>query len=193
MKNFIDNLKPISGEATISLCNIATGYAKRREREILEAIKSNVSWAEYRRLVDDFHRMFLVRQFVAHNVICDNGKAVLARILANDFTYTGVPNYCALGTGTSAGVHTDTKLGTEAYRKLIAAKTFVGLATYLSTFFSATECSGTYKEIGHFIDGTAAADSGQIWSHIGDPDTAELPVTKNTSSSLTIDYKSLFN
>jgi hypothetical protein len=193
MKKFTDNLKPISGEATVSVCKVVTSYAKRREQEILEAIKAKVNWQEYRRLVDDFHKMFLVRQFVAHNVICDRGKAVLARILANDFTYSGVPNYCSLGTGTSAGDHADTKLGTEVYRKLIAAKTFVGLSTYLSTFFGATECSGTYKEIGHHIDGTAAADSGQIWSHIGDPDTAELPVTKTTSSSLTIDYKSTFN
>ena len=192
MKTFTDNSK-ISGQATISLCDVATAYAKRREKEILEAIKAKISWEEYRQLLDGFHNRFVSRQFVAHNVICDNGKAVLARILGNDFTYSGVPNYCALGTGTSAGAHADTKLGTETYRKLIAAKTFVGLATYLSSFFSAAECSGTYKEVGHFIDGTAAADSGQIWSHIGDPDSGDLPVTKTISTTLTVDYKSLFS
>ena len=195
MKIFLkDNQKSgINGQATITTCDVSSPIAKRREREIIEAIKGKVSWQEYRGLIDDFHNLFFKKQVLVHNVICDNGKYVLARILANDFTYSGVCNYCALGTGTSAGAHTDTKLGTEVYRKLISAKTYVLGKTYLSTFFTAAECSGTYKEIAHYIDGTVVVDTGQIWSHIGDPDTAELPITKSLSDSLTVDYSCSFN
>ena len=193
MKIKISDSSNINGQAIITTCDILSAVAKRREREIIEAIKNNISWQEYRGLIDDFHRLFMKRQVLVHNVICDNGKKVFSRILANDFTYSGVANYCALGTGTSAGVHTDTQLGTEVYRNLISAKTFVLLKTYLSTFFAAGDCNGTYKEVGHFIDATATVNSGQMWSHIGDPDTAELPVTKTDSDSLTIDYSSTWS
>jgi|GEM_PF-6141636 len=187
-----DIIKPISGQATISLCDVSTKYARDREREIMEALKAGIGFDEFRKLADEFYARFLKRQFVAENVVCDSGKAVLAQHLANDFTYT-IPNYCLLGTNAAAGDHANTILGAETYRKLINSRAAIGLATYLSTWFMAAECSGTYYEIGHVIGGTASANTGQLWSRIADPDTAELPITKSTAESLTVDYKSLFS
>ena len=192
IKTKINDGISIQGQAIITTCDVSSQYAKRREQEILEAIKKTVPWGVYRSLVDDFNNRFIKRQVLVNNVVCNNGKKVFAKILSGNFTYSGVANYCALGTGNSSSAKTDTKLGTEAFRKLISSKTYVDLATYLSTFFSAGDCNGTYYEIAHYIDGTITADSGQIWSHICNPDTAELPITKGVSDSLTVDYKSLY-
>lgn len=200
-----------SGIYTVSKCDTRDPVAKRMEREITEIIawgKSFVAaagndpalrdknrliaWKEYRRAIEDFHRLFLVQQIVIHNKVVDRGTEMLARIISGDITYTGVINYCALGTGSAAGAAGDTQLGTEVFRKLISSGTYSANAAFISTFFTATETTGTYGEVGHFIDGTGSANSGRLFSRIGDPDTTELPVVKSSSESLTIDYKALF-
>jgi len=180
---FKENIK-IKGEAILSICDMSSLEAQNLQSRISKAFGQ-----EYRSLVDELHSKFLKRRVVIPNLIPTVGRTVFAMILSNTLTYTGVLNYCALGTDPTGSANANIKLGTEVFRKLISSKTYSANVAYISTFFTATETTGTYKEVGHFIDGGVGADSGQLFSRIADPETAELPLTKSNTESLTIDYK----
>jgi len=177
------NLK-IKGEATISVCDVSSPEALELQNKI-----SKASGSEYHKLVGELHSKFLKKQVTIKNLCPTIGRTVIAARLAGTFTYTLKINYCALGTDDTAAANENTKLGAEVFRKLVSSSTYDANVAYFSTFFTATETTGTYKEIGHFIDGTGAADSGQLFSRITGSETAELPLTKSATESLTIDYK----
>jgi len=101
-----------------------------------------------------------------NNIIVTTGRAVLARLLAGDATYSGEINYGALGTDNTAPVNADTTLGTEVYRKLASSQAFEDNIAYIDFFYEAGDTDGTYEEFGNFIDGGAGADTGQLFSHI---------------------------
>ncbi len=177
------------GDVTYTVCDITSKKAKKLQAKIVDAIDNKYDWKLYRKLVAELHEKFKVRQFEFHNAVVVAGRAVLARLLAGDATYSGEINYCALGDYTATATGTDTELGNEKYRKLISSQTSADNVAYISTFFTATEVDGTFEEVGHFIDGTGTKDSGQLFSRISSPNTAELPVVKSNTESLTIDYK----
>ncbi|MEI8360940.1 MAG: hypothetical protein WCG01_02335 [bacterium] len=108
----------------------------------------------------------LVRAEEIKNVICANGFNAVARRLAGDTTYTGIINKMILGTGSGTPAETDTQLFTETYRNNTASATASGKVSYLTGYFTETECVGTYTEFGNCIDGLAGANTGQLWSHI---------------------------
>lgn len=178
----------ITGKAILTFCNVSSKEAKRMEKRVIHA-SENGSWRTYQILKNEFHKKFGVRTLVIDNLVSRGGRTILARILKGDITYSGEINYCALGTGEAASTTSDTKLATEQHRKQISSGAYSNYKTYISTFFTAGEFQGTIKEIGHFIDGAAGADTGQLWSRIADPETAELPITKTAIQSLTIDYE----
>jgi hypothetical protein len=103
----------------------------------------------------------------AHNLIATVGRNVLARLLTGDVTYSGQINYGALGSSSTAPNNSDTQLGTEVYRKLFASHTTDGNnVAYVDFFYAATDTNGTYNEFGNFIDGTASANTGRLFSHV---------------------------
>lgn len=113
------------------------------------------------------------RVYRVKNTIQLAGRAVIARRLAGNETYTGKLNYGALMT---AGP-------TEAYRKLNTSATYDDALAkaYVSWFFTATEVSGTFVEWRNYIDGTETAGSGQEWSRVS------VNWTKSNSETLTVD------
>ena len=137
----------IKGRAILSLCDVTSHKAKEMEKKIVEAILRGVGWEEYRQMIDEFHRLFLKRQILLKNLLPTVGRAVIARILSGDFTYSGEINYCALGTDDTASSNSDTELGTEVYRKLVSTSTYSSNEASISTFYTATETTGTYKEV----------------------------------------------
>jgi hypothetical protein len=107
------------------------------------------------------------RHHAAHNLVATVGRNVLARLLVGDVTYSGQINYGALGTSSTTPNNSDTQLGTEVYRKLYASHTTDGNnVVYIDFFYAATDTNGTYNEFGNFIDGTASANTGRLFSHI---------------------------
>lgn len=186
-KNFFrDNIFP-KGKAVFTFCKIKTPEAIALQEKICKLAKEG-TWEKYQQAVKELHSKFKVREIVIDNLVMRVGRTILARILKGDFTYTGEINYCALGTGQTASTTSETRLVQELYRKQVSSKAYSTYHTYVSTFFTAGECSGTYKEIAHIIDGTATINTGQMWSRIADPETAELPITKSSQESLTVDY-----
>lgn len=119
----------------------------------------------YLQLVNELKRLFQVREYQIHNLVTTRGRSVLMQRLANVTTYTGIINYGALGTSSTAVNNADTQLGTEVFRKVVASASYTDNVAFIDFFFSKADCNGTYQEFGNFIDATGAANSGQIFTH----------------------------
>lgn len=102
----------------------------------------------------------------ARNIIPTTGRAVLARIIAGDVTYTGEVDYGALGSAASpAFTNASTQLTTEVYRSQADSQAFDDNIAYIDWFIAAGDVADqTFEEFGAFIDGTGSANSGQAWS-----------------------------
>jgi len=101
----------------------------------------------------------------ATNLIPTTGRNVLARRLAGDITYSGEVDYGALGSGTTAFTNASTQLNTEVYRAQAASQSFDNNIAYIDWFIASGDVANqTFEEFGAFIDGSAAADTGQAWS-----------------------------
>jgi hypothetical protein len=108
-------------------------------------------------------------------------------MVANNFTdatpdNTMLFNKALLGSGTSTPDDDDHQLQTETYRNNIASKSNVANIAYATAYFNATETSGTYREAGIVVDGTASANTGILVSRVA------INITKLTSQTLTLDY-----
>jgi len=119
------------------------------------------------------------------NLIAKVGRSVFAAILAHVTTNTGAIEWGALGDDTTAPAASDTTLGNETIRK---APNSYGQGAgdntnkaYITFIFAVDEAVGTHKEFGTFIDGSAAADSGVLFSHVA------VDWVKTDQQSLTID------
>ena len=100
------------------------------------------------------------------NVIANVGFQVIGEILTGVYGDTGEIDFMALGDDNTAPTAGDTALGNEVYRNATFSGTVSGNITYLTAVYTETEVSGTFEEFGNFIDGSGAADSGELWSHV---------------------------
>lgn len=139
--------------------------------------------SRYQALRDAYHgkAMIAVREHV--NLAPTVGRSVLAQRLAGTTTYTGTINYGAIGSSTTTPTNGDTQLGTETYRQTVSSATYVNNIAYLSVFIAAGTATGTHYEGGLFIDGTGAANSGQLFSHV----LFSPAISKGALNSLTLD------
>lgn len=152
-------------------------------------LSDQIGWAQdngdskmAKNLLDELNGRFAVSREVVYNLVPTVGRAIFSARLSGTTTYTGIVNKVALGSGSTPPANSDTKLTTETYRNTILSATYASNIAYLTGFFTAAETSGTYAEVGLFIDGTGTANSGQIFSH------ALAAITKSSIVSLTIDW-----
>jgi hypothetical protein len=108
-------------------------------------------------------------------------------MIANNFVdatpdNTMLVNKALLGTSTTTPATSDTQLGAETYRNNLASKSNVANLAYATAYFNATETSGTYREAGIVVDGTASANTGVLISRVA------INITKTTSQTLTLDW-----
>jgi len=169
----IGNIKcKINDQSTLSVDEIL--YNKFLKNELY---KGKIDRKEYLSKLIFGETKFIT---VNHNIIANVGFNVLARLLANDTTYSGYINYAGLGTGTTTAVATDTTLETETFRNAQFSASFDGTKALLTAFFDTGEVEGTFKEFGNFIDGTPSADSGILFSRVN------INWTKNLIDTMTI-------
>lgn len=117
------------------------------------------------------------------NLIPTVGRTMIANNLTSTSpTNTMRINYVALGTGVTAPANGDTTLQTETYRNAVASQTNASNIAYATGFFTATETSGTFRETGLFSNGTAAANSGVLFSRVA------INITKAVTETLTVDW-----
>lgn len=115
------------------------------------------------------------------NSIVSVGRQVFARRLTNDTTYTGIVNYGALGTSSTAINDAQTQLVAEVKRKLVAVYSRTTDTATLRFFYSKADTNGTYQEFGTFIDGTSTVNTGQMFNRV-----LTGGWTKSSSESLTV-------
>jgi len=148
---------------------------------IIQSIGSEAS-----ELIAELNERFQKREILVENITTTVGRAAIASRLAGASTYTGMVNYTALGSSSTAAAVGDTTLGTEVYRKALSSGTAISNVAYLETFFNATETSGTYQEYGMFIDGTSTANSGQMFNRFTQAITKSASETLNVRSVITL-------
>ena len=126
----------------------------------------------------------LADEQIVDNLIVTVGKAAIANQLT-----AGSPspdpllvNYVALGTGTNAPAAGDTTLQTETYRKVTASANNVSNVASITGFFTAAETSGTFREAGLFIAGTASDNTGTLLSRVA------INIAKTTAQTMTISW-----
>lgn len=172
----------LKGKYIFTLADIVTDEAKRLASMIEGYRERGNDPAQMKRLIDILNQQFGQKPLVVENLIPTVGRSVLAQRLANTLTYTGTVNKVALGTGNASPSNSDTTLATETYRNNAASLTYANNISYITGFFTAAECNGTYAEVGLFIDGAAGANTGQLFSR------ALASITKSSIQTLTIDW-----
>lgn len=142
-------------------------------------------WARYKEALNDFLRLFLVRQRCVENITCTAGRSVLMQRLSGITTYTGIVNYGTLGSSNTAPAIGQTTLGTEVYRKALSSGTYASNVAYLENFYTTTETSGTYEEYGFVIDGTGSANTGQQFNRFTTTTVKSVTESMNVQSTIT--------
>ncbi len=120
----------------------------------------------------------------AHNIVPTVARAAIAAYLGSvsPSPATLYANYAALGSNVAVPANSDTQLGTETYRNLVASRTSSSNIAYITGFYSATEVTGTFREAGLFIAGTGSANTGTLLSRVA------INITKSSSETLTLDW-----
>lgn len=99
------------------------------------------------------------------NLVPTCGRAVLARRLAGTTSPTGIINYIAIGTGTTAFTNASTYLNAEVFRKVISDASYDANIAYIDCFIASGDvANATYKEAGAFIDASTGSATGTAFS-----------------------------
>lgn len=168
IKQTVTEAMRIKGKMIASVFDTSRPEADRIEKQIVALIngpKFQGYLEKYKALVAELRELCLVREYEVENIIVTAGRSVVADRLANDTTYTGIINYGALGSGSTTPANGDTTLTTEVFRKVVASASTTNNIAFIDFFYSKSDTNGTYNEFGTFIDGTASADTGQMWTH----------------------------
>lgn len=129
----------------------------------------------------------IVGQRVLHNLTTTVGREFLAQILCNTFAGTNAyVTHFAIGDDNTAANVADTTLGNEMFRKAVSSALDSNNIANISTFIGASEANFTWEEWGHFIDGTASADTGVMLSHLIQTVAKSAPDTKTVDSTYTL-------
>lgn len=145
-------------------------------------------YREMGRDVTDMVRMLnsicRTEKFVVENLLPTVGRTAIAQHLTNVSPTPSalVVNYVALGSGTNAPANGDTTLQTEVFRNAVASRTNSSNIGYITGFYASTDTNGTYREVGLFINGTASANTGTLFSRVA------VNITKTSVQTLTVDY-----
>jgi hypothetical protein len=128
------------------------------------------------------------RVIVNENLVVLTGKSyIMTRLMADQVTPGIKITHTALGTGTNAPASGDTQLQTEIYRKNVASATNASNIGYVSAYYTAVEVTGTFREVGLFINATGVANSGTLFSRVA------TNITKSSVETLTVDYQLTLN
>lgn len=159
-----EQVKKWKGRVTFTSLEVVGEEAERLEALLSAAV--DMPAAVFEKNLARLRELCTVREVTYDNQIVLVGREVFARRLINDLTYSGVINYGALGSGSTAINDADVALDTEVKRKAVAARSRSGDTVTVRFFYSKSDTNGTYNEFGTFIDGTTAADSGQMFNRV---------------------------
>jgi hypothetical protein len=184
MQNNINEFSNIKGRQIAEIFDMSCKRAIAIEHQIENLIKTKHTPANrdaYYQMTAELRRLFKVREYVVDNIIVTAGRSVVAQRLANVTTYTGIINYGALGSSATVPVNANTQMTVEVFRKVVASASYSANVAFIDFYYSKADTNGTYQEFGSFIDGTASANTGQMFTH-----ALTGGWTKSASESMTV-------
>lgn len=137
--------------------------------------------SEHMDAISELERIAKVREYTRRNKIATAGRAAVVGRLVNITTYTGIINYGTLGTSSTAFSNAQTQLVAEVFRKVAASSSQTTKTGFIDFFYSKADTNGTYQEFGTVIDGTASANTGQLFTRM-----LTGGWTKSSSESMTV-------
>jgi len=173
-----------------SLLDTSSNRANEIEQKITKQLElGKLSNLDYKKYLNELRaESVILKQTVEKNLVTLAGRKVLVDVLGGVGTYTGVINYCGLGSSDSAPDSSNVALGSELARKPIASVDESSVASGIVTlnfFFNKGDFSGSVEEFGLFIDGTTLVDTGQLFSR----GLTSSTFTKTISNTLTIEIQ----
>lgn len=154
------------GQVTFTTFDLSNACEEALEiDEYLHSAK-DIEPSQFQYFLERMKQLCTFKEQAFNNMIVSVGRQCFSGRLIGETTYTGAINYGALGTGNTAVSDSDVALDTEVKRKAVATKTRVANTSTFRFYYSKADTSGTYEEFGTFIDGTATADSGQMFNRV---------------------------
>jgi hypothetical protein len=182
-------LKEHSGiEGIITFQNYSIDTLRAQQIDEYLASRPQISPEKYREYMRELRQLCRRRILTVNNQVILAARAELAKRLVGTYAYTGVINYGALGSGSTAISDADTVLDTEVARALVATATQTNDTAAIDFYFSKASTNGTYAEFGMFIDGTGSADSGLLFNR-----ALTGGWTKSSSEAMTVSIQINFN
>lgn len=163
-----------------------------RKREHLMKLKSKMDVSfelsqlseKYQFCIEEMRRKFKVRETAVENITTTVGRIVFAKVLAGTYGSIGAVTHTGLGDNNTAAAEGQTTLINETSRKALSDGNTSSTTTLLETFFTTSEAVDTHEEYGFFIDGTAAADSGEMFNRFVAQNVKSNSETMNVQSSV---------
>lgn len=162
MKKSLKEKAGFRGRITLTNYLIESEEAQKLQEYI--GSLGEISESRFKALERRLRSLCAVREIVFSNAVVMSGRTVFTRIMVGDTTCTGAINYGAIGTSATAVSDSQTQLVAEVKRKRIAAKSRTDDSITLRFFFTKADAVGTFEEFACFIDGTSAANSGQMYN-----------------------------
>jgi len=116
------------------------------------------------------------------NIIVGGGKNLIASLVNGESA--NIPNYCAVGSGTTTPSVSDTTLEGEIGRLAVTQRSRANNVITYSTFFGSGDCNGTWNKVGLFN----AQSGGTLFSEA----LISPSIAKDTTKTVTIDYSVTF-
>lgn len=177
MKTYDDNFK-MKGEWDFL---ISTTETQKRMREILESAGRDA----YQAFIQAGIASGLIKHVHYSNIIPTVSRQQVAKaITGNIATITEIKvTHQELGTGTTTPANGDTGLQTPSAgtRKSISSMAYSANQMNFTSFWAATEATGTWREFCLFINGTGTSNSGTVLNRVA------INITVGSSDALTID------
>lgn len=155
-----------SVEGLITFVNYDLSHAPARAYHIDKILRhaKNIKHGLWRELVEELGRLTTVKTYSFKNRVVLGARTMQAGRLIGVTTYTGIVNYGALGTGSTAVTDADSVLDTEVKRKQVASTAQTNDQVSIDFYYSKSDTNGTYQEFGLFIDGTSTVDTGLMFN-----------------------------
>lgn len=148
----------------ITFTNFLLACERAREIDCILRDARNIPAAVYHTLIAELRSLSRVRELQVNNRVLLAGRAAQAARLAGSTTYTGIVNYGALGTGSTAVADADVDLAVEVARKALGTVSNTNDISVFDFYYSKSDTNGTYQEFGVVIDGTATLNSGLLFN-----------------------------
>ena len=154
----------VMGLITVTNYDLMNAPARAHEISDILGKAAGMEPSIYRELCAELASLCSVSKYTFKNRVLLAARTMQVGRLVGVTTYTGIINYGAVGTGTTAVADSDVDLDNEIARKLYATRSNTDDELTIDFFYTKADFDDTVEESGLIIDGTATADSGLLFN-----------------------------